>query len=361
MIERTVTVTDEPSMPPVSPRDTLQRPLLDLRISVTDRCNLRCTYCMPREVFDKHHTFLPHAEVLTFEEIARLATLFVSLGVKKIRLTGGEPLLRRNVEKLVEMLAMLHTPEGAPVEVVLTTNGVLLSRKAPILRNAGLARLSISLDSLSDDTFRCMSDSEVPVAKVLEGIDAARRAGFAAIKVNMMVKRGINDHEIVPMAQHFRNTGIVLRFIEYMDVGSTNGWRMNDVFTAQEILKRLSSAFPITQMDRASVGDVAERWVYADGAGEIGIVASISRAFCQTCTRARLSTDGKLYTCLFATSGMDLRMPLRQRADDATLRSLIMATWRQRADRYSLLRQAALQVPTPTAIRKKIEMSYIGG
>ncbi len=350
--------------------DTLARPLHDLRISVTDRCNLRCTYCMPREVFDTHHVFLPRAELLSFEEIARLAAAFVSMGVQKIRLTGGEPLLRRNLEQLVGLLARLDTPAGKPVEIALTTNGVLLSRRAQSLRNAGLARVSVSLDGLSDATFARMSDSAVPVGAVLDGIAAAQRAGFAPLKVNMVVKRGVNDHEVIPMAEHFRAEnsrtknshagGIVLRFIEYMDVGSTNGWQMDEVVTASEILEQLSARYPISPIDPNYRGEVAERWRYTDGGGEIGVVASITRAFCQSCTRARLSTDGKLYTCLFASSGLDLRAPLRDGASDAELAALIAERWQRRSDRYSQLRQAAMEPATLPAARK-IEMSYIGG
>jgi cyclic pyranopterin phosphate synthase len=354
-------MTDLSSIIPIN--DSLQRPLRDLRISVTDRCNLRCTYCMPREFFDTHHVFLPRAELLSFEEIARLARTFVALGVQKIRLTGGEPLLRRNIEQLVELLARLQTPDGKPVEITLTTNGVLLSGKAQLLRDAGLARLSVSLDGLSDETFRRMSDSDVPVATVLEGIAAAQRVGFAPVKVNMVVKRGVNDHEIIPMAEHFRaeylhTGGIVLRFIEYMDVGSTNGWRMDDVVTAREIVERIAAHYPIRPIDPNYTGEVAERWSYADGGGEIGVIASITRAFCQTCTRARLSTDGKLYTCLFATNGLDLRAPLREGATDQAMSALITDRWQQRNDRYSQLRQAATTISSG---QKKIEMSYIGG
>jgi cyclic pyranopterin phosphate synthase len=343
-------------------RDTLQRPLRDLRISVTDRCNLRCTYCMPRELFGKDHPFLPRAELLSFEEIARLAASFVELGVEKIRLTGGEPLLRRNVEQLVAALAGLCTPAGKPVEVTMTTNGVLLAGKARALRDAGLARLSVSLDGLSDAVFRRMSDTAVPVSTVLDGIAAAQRAGFDAIKVNMVVQRGVNDHEIITMAEHFRaeHSGIVLRFIEYMDVGNTNGWRMDEVVTAAEILKIIGAHYPIIPIAPNYSGEVAERWAYADGAGEIGVIASISRAFCHSCTRARLSTDGKLYTCLFATDGVDLRAPLREGANDDALTRLIAACWQQRADRYSQLRSAATQ-DTELPAAKKVEMSYIGG
>ena len=345
--------------------DTLQRPLHDLRISVTDRCNLRCTYCMPREFFGTHHVFLPRAELLSFEEIARLARSFVALGVLKIRLTGGEPLLRRNIEQLITMLARLRSPAGKPVEVTMTTNGVLLAAKAQALKDAGLSRVTVSLDGLSNETFKRMSDSDVPVATVLEGITAAQRAGFAPVKINMVVKRGVNDHEIIAMAEHFRAEnlragGVVLRFIEYMDVGSTNGWRMGEVVTAREILEQIASRYPIRQIDPHYSGEVAERWAYVDGGGEVGVIASITQAFCQACTRARLSTDGKLYTCLFASNGLDLRAPLRAGASDQALTALIADRWQQRDDRYSQLRQAAtLPVTAPGA--KKIEMSYIGG
>ena len=347
----------------VSVTDALQRPLRDLRISVTDRCNLRCSYCMPREVFDKNHAFMPRAGLPSFEEIERLAKSFIALGVQKIRLTGGEPLLRRNIAQLVEMLARLHTPAGMPVEITLTTNAVLLSRQAQSLKDAGLARLSVSLDGLSDETFRRMSDSEVPVKTVLDGIAAAQRVGFAPIKINMVVKRGVNDHEIIPMAEHFRANnsrggGVVLRFIEYMDVGSTNGWRMDEVVTAREVLEQLAGRYPIRRIAPNYIGEVAERWRYADGGGEIGVVASITRAFCQSCTRARLSTDGKLYTCLFASNGLDLRSPLRGGATDPALITLIADRWQRRTDRYSQLRQAATTMPSS---QKKIEMSYIGG
>ena len=337
--------------------DTLQRPLRDLRISVTDRCNLRCTYCMPREVFDERHEFLPRSELLSFEEIARLAKIFIPLGVQKIRLTGGEPLLRRGIERLVEMLAKLNTSTGKPLEVALTTNGVVLAQKAQSLKDAGLSRISISLDGLSNETFRRMSDSDVPVGTVLDGIAAAQRAGLHPVKVNMVVQRGVNEHEILPMATHFRHSGIVLRFIEYMDVGSSNGWRLDEVVSAREILDRIASRYPLRQVDANYPGEVAERWHYADGGGEIGVIASVTQVFCQDCTRARLATDGKLYTCLFATRGVDLREPLRLGASDTVLTNLIAQRWARRDDRYSELRATA----SKPAQEKKIEMSYIGG
>jgi cyclic pyranopterin phosphate synthase len=329
----------------------------DLRISVTDRCNLRCTYCMPRKAFDQNHAFLPRGELLSFEEIERLAKLFIQLGVKKIRLSGGEPLLRRGIEQLVEMLAGLRTEQGQPVEIAMTTNGVLLAGKAQSLRDAGLSRITVSLDGLSDETFRRMGDSDVKVQSVLDSIAAAQRAGFKAIKVNMVVQRGVNDHEIIPMAKHFRNGGIVLRFIEYMDVGSSNGWRIDDVVTARQILEQIASHHPILPVEPDYTGEVAERWRYADGGGEIGVIAAITRAFCHTCSRARLSTDGKLHTCLFATQSHDLRTPLRQGMPDQALAALVADCWAQRNDRYSQLRQAAAGSGTAP----KIEMSYIGG
>ena len=339
---------------PVS--DTLQRPMRDLRISITDRCNLRCSYCMPRRIFDENHGFLPRAELLSFEEIERLAGLFIQRGVQKIRLTGGEPLLRRGVEHLIESLARLCTREGDPVEVALTTNAVLLAKKAQSLKDAGLTRITVSLDGLTEKTFRRMSDSEVSVKTVLDGIAAAQRVGLAPVKVNMVVKRGANDHEIIPMAEHFRNSGIVLRFIECMDVGCTNGWRMDEVVPAREILERINSRYPVQPVDPNYSGEVAQRWRYADGSGEVGVIASVTQAFCNECTRARLSTDGKLYTCLFASRGANLRDPLRQGATDQMLTSLMANYWERRNDHYSQLRHVATVAPAG-----KIEMSYIGG
>ena len=341
--------------------DTLQRPLRDLRISVTDRCNLRCTYCMPRAVFNEQYDFLPRSELLSFEEIERLAKLFISLGVQKIRLTGGEPLLRRGIERLVGMLARLHTHEGKPLEIALTTNAVLLAQKAQSLKDAGLSRISISLDGLSDETFRRMSDSAVPVGAVLDGIAAAQRVGLAPVKVNMVVQRGVNEHEIIPMVEHFRNSGIVPRFIEYMDVGCSNGWRLDEVVTAREILETISARYPLLPLDSNYHGEVAERWRYADGGGEIGVIASVTQVFCHSCTRARLATDGKLYTCLFATGGADLRAPLRLGVSDQVLTDLIAARWGQRNDRYSELRHAMSAADLAERQGAKIEMSYIGG
>ncbi|HEX5338250.1 MAG TPA: GTP 3',8-cyclase MoaA [Gallionella sp.] len=338
--------------------DKMGRPLRDLRISVTDRCNLRCTYCMPRAVFDENHNFLPRADLLSFEEIEYLARQFIRLGVQKIRLTGGEPLLRRGIEQLIERLARLQTSAGDPVEIALTTNGVLLARKAQSLKDAGLARITVSLDGLSEATFRRMSDTEVPVQSVLDGLAEAQRVGLAPVKVNMVVRRGVNDHEMVAMAGHFRNSGMVLRFIEYMDVGCSNGWRMDEVVPAREMLERVATHYPLMPVDPNYVGEVAERWRYADGSGELGVIASVTQAFCNECTRARLSTDGHLYTCLFAGKGLDLRAPLRAGIEEGELSNLIAACWQGRADRYSQLRRT--QSPD-LAVMKKVEMSYIGG
>lgn len=336
--------------------DTLQRPLRDLRISVTDRCNLRCGYCMPREIFGKDFVFLPRAELLSFEEIVRLAGVFVQLGVHKIRLTGGEPLLRHGVEHLIAALTRLRSRDNQPIEIALTTNGMLLSRKAQALKDAGLSRLTVSLDGLSEETFQRMSDSQASVGTVLEGIAAAQRVGLKPIKVNMVVKRGVNEHEIIPLVRHFRNTGIILRFIEFMDVGTSNGWRMDDVVTAHEILDTINHHYPLQAIDPNYKGEVAKRWSFVDGGGEIGVIASVTQAFCHDCSRIRLATDGKLYTCLFASEGVNLRDPLRRNASDEALTRLIVDTWHQRADRYSQLRHAETATP-----RRKIEMSYIGG
>lgn len=335
--------------------DRLGRHLHDLRISVTDRCNFRCTYCMPKEVFDKNYRFLPHADLLTFEEITRLARLFIEHGVEKIRLTGGEPLLRKDLDKLIEMLATLTTRAGRPLDLTLTTNGSILARKAKSLAAAGLKRVTVSLDALDDAIFRRMNDVDFPVRDVLAGIDAADAAGLAPIKINMVVKRGVNDHEILPMARHFKGSGHILRFIEFMDVGSSNGWHMDDVVPSAEVIRRIDAEMPVEAIDPNYPGEVAERWRYRDGSGEIGVISSVTQAFCRDCTRARLSTEGRLYLCLFAQRGYDLRALVRGGASDAQISTAIGQIWSQRADRYSEIRSEA------TVALPKIEMSYIGG
>ena len=356
MFIKTTPVFNESNVTRASLIDTLQRPLRDLRISVTDRCNLRCTYCMPREVFGKDFVFLPRAELLSFEEIERLARLFVGLGVRKIRLSGGEPLLRHGVERLIEKLARLSCPDGQGVELAMTTNGVLLAKKARALKDAGLTRLTVSLDGLSDATFKLMSDSAAAVTTVLDGITAAQAVGLAPLKVNAVIKRGVNEHEIIPLVAHFRHSGITVRFIEFMDVGSTNGWRLDSVVSASEMLATIDSCYPLQAVAPNYPGEVAKRWAFSDGGGEIGVIASVTGAFCADCSRIRLSTDGKLYTCLFATHGVDLRGPLRCQGSDEALTRLIENTWAQRGDRYSELRRTATMAPA-----RKIEMSYIGG
>jgi cyclic pyranopterin phosphate synthase len=335
--------------------DQLGRPLHDLRISVTDRCNFRCTYCMPKEVFDKNYRFLPHAELLTFEEITRLARLFIEHGVEKIRLTGGEPLLRKDLEKLIEMLAGLRTRTGQPLDLTLTTNGSILARKAKSLAAAGLKRVTVSLDALDDAVFRRMNDVDFPVHDVLAGIDAAAAAGLAPIKINMVVKRGVNEDQILPMARRFKGSGRILRFIEFMDVGSSNGWCMDDVVPSAEVIRRIDAEMPVEPIEPNYPGEVAERWRYRDGGGEIGVISSVTQAFCRSCTRARLSTEGRLYLCLFAQRGYDLRALVRGGASDAQISTAIGQIWRRRGDRYSELRSEA------TVALPKIEMSYIGG
>ncbi len=337
---------------PVQLLDTRRRPLHDLRISVTDRCNFRCVYCMPREVFGRDFAFLPRDALLTFEEIERLSRLFVAHGVEKIRLTGGEPLLRRDLEILVARLAAI---DGVR-DLTLTTNGALLSpAKARALREAGLRRITISLDSLDDAVFKAMNDVGFPVSRVLAAIDAASAAGLGPIKINAVVKRGVNDGGIVEMARHFRGSGHILRFIEYMDVGTTNGWRMADVVTAAEIVERIDAVWPLEPLDPNYSGEVAARWRYRDGAGEIGVIASVTQPFCGACSRARLSAEGKLYTCLFAGSGHDLRALLRGGASDDEISATLRSIWQRRADRYSEIRSEQ----TPRL--KKVEMSHIGG
>ena len=329
--------------------DRLGRPLETLRVSITDRCNFRCVYCMPKEVFGREYAFLERKELLSLEEIARVVEVFASLGVRTVRITGGEPLVRRNVEHLVELLA------GIPdLEIALTTNGALLAQKAEALARAGLDRVTVSLDSLDEETFGALNDVDFPVAKVLEGIDAAAAAGLP-VKVNAVVKRGVNDGDVVALAERFRGTGHTLRFIEYMDVGHTNGWRLDDVVPADEIVSRIDAVWPLEATDRDRPDETATRWRYSDGAGEVGVIASVTKPFCGGCSRARLSAEGRLYTCLFALKGHDLRAPLRLGRSDEELAGEIRGLWGRRADRYSELRTAE------TAARPKIEMSYIGG
>jgi cyclic pyranopterin phosphate synthase len=333
------------------PTDRLGRRLWDLRVSVTDRCNFRCPYCMPREVFGPGHAFLPRAEILSFEEIERVVRAAAALGVTKVRLTGGEPLLRRDLEKLVAMLAVV---EGI-TDLALTTNGALLAGKARALRQAGLSRVTVSLDSLDKDVFARMSDAGVPLGRVLDGIDAAREAGFELIKLNTVVKRGVNDGDLVDLARFARERGLIVRFIEYMDVGTTNGWRLEEVVPAAEVVRRIDAELPLEPVEAGYPGEVACRWRFRDGSGEIGVIASVTQPFCRDCTRARLSTDGKLYTCLFAAAGHDLRGLLRGGATDQQLCAALAAIWQVRTDRYSELRA------TRPASSGRIEMSYIGG
>jgi GTP 3',8-cyclase len=365
--------------------DQLGRQLHDLRISVTDRCNFRCSYCMPKEVFNKDYPYLPHSSLLTFEEITRLARVFMSHGVRKIRLTGGEPLLRKNIEVLIEQLAQLRTQDGEKLDLTLTTNGSLLAKKAKALKAAGLQRVTVSLDGLDDAVFRSMNDVDFPVTDVLAGIEAARQAGlgldkqgnFSGIKINMVVKRGTNADQILPMARNFMGTGMVLRFIEYMDVGATNGWRMDDVLPSSDVIKLIQSEIPLVQLEPSQVGETAQRWGYADALGkhdaslgEIGVISSVTQAFCSDCNRARLSTEGKLYLCLFASQGYDLRPLLRDTrlngssdgTNDATITSALAYIWQGRADRYSELRSSMPAETTSAATSpKRVEMSYIGG
>jgi cyclic pyranopterin phosphate synthase len=345
--------------------DTLARPLRDLRISVTDRCNFRCSYCMPKEVFDSQHVFLPQSSLLSFEEIARLAGLFADAGVRKLRLTGGEPLLRKNLEHLVGMLSALRTPDGAPLDLTLTTNGSLLARKAEALRRAGLSRVTVSLDAIDDAVFRRMNDVDFAVEQVLGGIEAAIAAGFAPVKVNMVVKKGTNDDQIVPLtrALHERfGNAVVLRFIEFMDVGSTNGWRLDDVLPSRDVLARLREIGPLTALPATTEGETARRWRFDASGQEIGLVSSVTEAFCGNCNRARLSTDGQLYLCLFASHGHDLRALLRGGADDAAVAAAIDHLWAGRDDRYSALRTAATpSFDKPSGDERRVEMHYIGG
>jgi cyclic pyranopterin phosphate synthase len=331
--------------------DTLNRPLRDLRISVTDRCNFRCVYCMPKEVFGANYPYLRRDEILTFEEITRLARVFVGQGVRKIRLTGGEPLVRKDLPVLVRMLSNI----ASDLDLTLTTNGSLLAAQARALKEAGLKRVSVSLDSLDDEVFKAMNDVDFPVDRVIEAMDAAAAAGLGPIKVNMVVKRGMNEASILPMARYFREKGYILRFIEYMDVGHTNGWRMDDVVSAREIIGLINAEMPLEPADPNYRGEVAERWRYVDGSGEIGVIASVTQAFCRTCNRARISAEGKLYTCLFAVNGHDFKSPLRSGASDEELAQAIARIWNKRVDRYSEIRsERTLDLP-------KVEMSHIGG
>ncbi len=342
--------------------DRLGRPLRDLRISVTDRCNFRCSYCMPKEVFDRDYKFLPQSSLLSFEEITRAAKLFVAHGVSKLRLTGGEPLLRKHLEVLVAQLAALRTPGGESLDITLTTNGSLLERKAQALFDAGLKRVTVSLDALDDAIFRRMNDVDFPVADVLRGIEAAQHVGLAPIKINMVVKRGTNDHEIVPLARHVREhcgPGVVLRFIEYMDVGATNGWCMDEVLPSREVVQKLDEAFGLVAMQASVLGETAQRWRYAAGGGEIGVISSVTQAFCRDCNRARLSTEGKLFLCLFANQGHDLRTLLRGDYSDEEIAGAIGLIWGDRDDRYSELRTQ--QAAAPNTGKRRIEMHYIGG
>jgi len=369
MAEKIIMMTEQRGDIPVIPArletptgllaDRLARPLHDLRISVTDRCNFRCVYCMPKAVFNNDYQYLPHTSLLSFEEITRIAQLFVAHGVEKIRLTGGEPLLRKNIERLIGMLAELKTVSGKPLDLTLTTNASLLARKAQSLKDAGLQRVTVSLDALDNATFQRMNDVDFAVDDVLQGIEAAHRVGLGPIKINMVVKGGMNDHEILPMARHFRGSPYILRFIEYMDVGASNGWKMDEVVPSSEVVRRISAEMPLEPVAANYSGETASRWRYADGSGEIGLISSVSQAFCSDCTRARLSTEGKLYTCLFATSGHDLRALLREGRSDAEISTALAHLWRAREDRYSELRTSQTEVLRRSA--NKVEMSYIGG
>ncbi|TFB59452.1 GTP 3',8-cyclase MoaA [Cryobacterium sp. TMT1-62] len=340
--------------------DQFQRPLHDLRISVTDRCNFRCVYCMPKEVFGKDFAFMERDELLSFEEMTRLARISVAHGVEKIRLTGGEPLLRKGIEELVAMLAALRTPDGRPIDIAMTTNGSVLALKARALKDAGLKRVTVSLDSLDDATFRAMNDVKFPVAKVLNSLDVAHSVGLGPIKINMVLKRGQNDQDIVAMARHFKGTPYILRFIEFMDVGSSNGWEMGDVVPSAEVVARINAELPLEEVAPNKTGETSRRWRYRDGEGEIGVISSVTQSFCHSCSRARVSTDGKLFTCLFATEGHDLRALMRGGCTDEQLTEVLKQIWRERTDRYSELRSAETGRLRASG-KKRIEMSYIGG
>ena len=340
-------------------KDARGRTLRDLRISVTDRCNFRCTYCMPKEVFDQNYPYLSQKELLSFEEITRLSSIFATLGVEKIRLTGGEPLLRKNLEILIEMLSKIRSAEGKSLDLTLTTNGSVLRKKAAALKAAGLQRLTVSLDGLNDDIFKKMNDVDFPVSDVLDGIKAAQEVGFENIKVNMVVKKGTNDHEIVAMAKHFKGSGVILRFIEFMDVGSSNGWNMEQVLPSKEVIARISAAFPLEPIEANYTGEVAQRWRYSDGSGEIGVISSVTQTFCHECTRARISTDGQMYLCLFANEGFDFKTLLRSGKSDLEIANAVMSTWSQRDDHYSEIRGS--NTANQSSSSRKVEMSYIGG
>jgi len=340
--------------------DTRNRPLHDLRISVTDRCNFRCVYCMPKEVFGKDYAFMERDELLSFEEMTRLARVSVAHGVEKIRLTGGEPLLRKGLEELVGMLAELRTPDGREIDIALTTNGSALAHKAQALKDAGLKRVTVSLDSLDDATFQAMNDVKFPVAKVLKGIDIAHEVGLGPIKINMVMKRGQNDQDIVAMARHFKGTPYILRFIEFMDVGSSNGWEMSGVVPSAEVISRIHAELPLEEIAPNYSGETSSRWRYIDGGGEIGVISSVTQSFCHSCSRARVSTDGKLFTCLFATEGHDLRALMRGGCSDDELSGAMAAIWRRRNDNYSERRGSATGSLRASG-KKRIEMSYIGG
>jgi len=351
-------VSKETVLPSPDVLDARGRPLRDLRISVTDRCNFRCVYCMPKETFGRDYAFLPREELLSFEEITRLVRIASQHGVTKIRLTGGEPLLRKGLPDLVAMLAEVKTPDGGDLDIALTTNGSALAHSARALKDAGLGRVTVSLDSLDDATFQAMNDIRFPVERVLAGIDAAQAAGLGPVKINMVVKKGKNDHHILDMARHFRHTPHVLRFIEYMDVGSTNGWRLDEVVPSAEVIRRISQEFPLEPVAPNYAGETSVRWRYVDGGGEIGVISSVTGAFCGLCTRARVSVEGTLFTCLFANKGHDLRGLMRAGCTDQELSDVLAAVWRTRDDRYSELRSS--MTPRPAG-RKRIEMSYIGG
>ena len=354
-----LSVPATPEHPTGQLADALARPLHDLRISVTDRCNFRCVYCMPKEVFGKDYPYLPHGDLLSFEEITRVARIFIAHGVEKIRLTGGEPLLRKNLEHLVAMLRALPTVSGRPLDLTLTTNGSILARKAQALKDAGLDRVTVSLDALDDAVFKRMNDVDFAVADVLAGIEAAHAVGLGPIEVNMVVKRGSNDDQIVPMARHFKGSPVILRFIEYMDVGASNGWNMDEVVPSIEVVRRIGAELPLAPLNANYTGETAARWRYLDGGGEIGVISSVTGAFCKDCSRMRLSTEGKLYTCLFATRGHDLRALLRAGHDDLAISGAVARLWRGRDDRYSETR--TINTDGLQRGARRVEMSYIGG